>query len=317
MEAIIMDDIIIGIIIVVFIVFVLCLVSKVDDKPSVPLTLPQRVAQGDTKAMLELAQVYAEGKRVKKNTAMALKLLLDATKLGNKEAKLKLDQILVDFSVAINTQLDSDHEALFLLGTIYYTGIAGQQDYAKAFEFYKKSAELGNSAAECYLGVMYREGQGVSQDYNQAFIWFKKSAENGELDAKFYLGSMYLKGLGVEQDYKVAFKYYKEVEEAVTEHVEVLFNLGLMYFSGKCGTQDYKLAFDYFNRAANLGNADAQNKLGYMYAHGITVSKNYVQAERLYNAAIAQGSLSAMSNLVLLKQETGSKKSTAAQTLAN
>ncbi len=37
-------------------------------------------------------------------------------------------------------------------------------DYNKAFEYYTKSAELGDTNAHCLLSIMYQYGEGVEKD---------------------------------------------------------------------------------------------------------------------------------------------------------
>jgi TPR repeat protein len=53
------------------------------------------------------------------------------------------------------------------------------QDYTKAVEWYLKSAEQGDSVAQCNLGDCYYNGEGVNQDYTKAVEWYFKSAEQG------------------------------------------------------------------------------------------------------------------------------------------
>lgn len=261
-----MDAIIIGVVVVVLIIG---LVYQGPDyakmSSDILKSLHENVMKGDTQAMLDLAELYTKGTLVKKNPDMALKLLLEAAKLGNEEAELRLAKLFINSNSEINT-LSNNHEFLLSLGHVYYIGTVGQQDYAKAFELYKQAAELGNSTAEFCIGVMYMEGQGVSQDYVQAFQWFKKSAEHGNLNAKFNLGGMYLEGKGVTQNNKLAVNYFKEVEAADPQNAQVLFTLGLIYLSGKGGRLDYNLAYSYFKKAASLGHAEAQNRLEGMNA---------------------------------------------------
>ena len=47
---------------------------------------------------------------------------------------------------------------------------------------------------------MYEYGKGVSQNYVKAAEWIRKSAEQGNSEAQLHLGYMYEEGLGVYQD---------------------------------------------------------------------------------------------------------------------
>jgi TPR repeat protein len=63
------------------------------------------------------------------------------------------------------------------------------------------------------------------------------------------------------------------------------FQLGRTYLSNK----DYSKALDWFGKAADQGDAFAQNGLGVMYTNGLGVEKNYVQALAWYRKAADQG----------------------------
>jgi TPR repeat protein len=52
------------------------------------------------------------------------------------------------------------------IGWMCYNGEGAEQNYKKALNWYKKSAEQGNASAQCKLGAMYDNGN-----------WLKKSAE--------------------------------------------------------------------------------------------------------------------------------------------
>ena len=61
--------------------------------------------------------------------------------------------------------------------------------------------------------------------------------------------------------------------------------------------KDYKQALYWYTKAAEQGDADAQNMLGLMYANGEGVPKDSVLAYLWWNLAAAQGLKSAKRNL--------------------
>ena len=74
-----------------------------------------------------------------------------------------------------------DPKALFMLGMMYHSGIAGQQDEKTAVILYEKAAEAGNLVAQEYLAVGYREGWfGLKKDKKKASYWEKKVEKAGE-----------------------------------------------------------------------------------------------------------------------------------------
>lgn len=75
-----------------------------------------------------------------------------------------------------------DPKAMFMLGMMYHSGIAGQQDEKTAVILYKKAAEAGNLVAQEYLAVGYKEGWfGLKKDSKKAKYWEKKLQEAGDL----------------------------------------------------------------------------------------------------------------------------------------
>ena len=60
---------------------------------------------------------------------------------------------------------------------------------------------------------------------------------------------------------------------------------------------DYTTAVSILKPLAKKGNADAQNTLGYLYAQGWGVERNYEEALRWYQKAVSQGHAKAQTNL--------------------
>ena len=66
-------------------------------------------------------------------------------------------------------------------------------------------------------------------------------------------------------------------------------NLGVMYATGQGVLQDAGEAVKWFRRAADQGDARAQNNLGVMYANGQGVARDFVAASNWLALAEAQG----------------------------
>lgn len=115
------------------------------------------------------------------------------------------------------------------LGWRYDEGEGVDQDSAKAFEWYRKSAEQGFVGAQYSLGVMYENGKGVKKDFFKASEWYCKAAGQGDVDAQYNLGAMYEIGEGVEQDYAKAMEWYTKAaaqgDAGAQEKIEKLRNL--------------------------------------------------------------------------------------------
>lgn len=102
-----------------------------------------------------------------------------------------------------------DAEAEWFVGSSYLSGKAGVRDYAKAEEWFLKSALQGNAAGQNGLGWCYENGFGVAKNLDSAAGWFLKSAEQGNFKGEDHLGVCYEMGWGVKKDIPAALKWYK------------------------------------------------------------------------------------------------------------
>lgn len=109
-------------------------------------------------------------------------------------------------------------DAQRILGLMYEFGDGFDNgvpmDKMKAFEWYKKAGEQGNSQAQVKVGEMLIEGRtGIVKDEAKAFDWFKKASEQGNDEGQWYLGNMYNEGKGVLQDKFKAIEWLKKAAE--------------------------------------------------------------------------------------------------------
>jgi len=138
------------------------------------------------------------------------------------------------------------------------TAAFDDRDYANAHGLLLPLAEAGNADAQTLIGFMYRTGLLGMADYDQAAVWFEAAVEQ--------------------------------------QHPDALFNLGLMYFQHELELTDGRAtryafseaAFARFNDAAKLGHADAQLYLGHMYAEGMGVERDPIEAYKWYQIAAWQ-----------------------------
>ncbi|MGB1255323.1 MAG: tetratricopeptide repeat protein [Thiolinea sp.] len=101
--------------------------------------------------------------------------------------------------------------AQLMLGALYEDGSDGvSQDYAKALEWYLKSARQGYPKAQHNLALLYEDGRGTSQNYRQAANWYRKAADAGFSEAQNNLAVLYILGNGVEADRTYAEKLLRQ-----------------------------------------------------------------------------------------------------------
>ena len=73
--------------------------------------------------------------------------------------------------------------SLYQQGEQYYSN----QEYGKAVECFRRSAELGDAEGQYGLGVCYAEGTGVEKNEQEAVKWYRKAAEWGDAAAQKHL----------------------------------------------------------------------------------------------------------------------------------
>ena len=98
---------------------------------------------------------------------------------------------------------------------------------------------------------------------------------------------MYAVGRGVPQDEAEALQWYRRAAEQGDADAQN--NLGTMYAKGQGVPQDDTEAAKWFRRAADQGDADAQYNLGNMYAEGRGVPQDYTLAYTWLNLSAAAG----------------------------
>ena len=108
-------------------------------------------------------------------------------------------------------------EAMYIMGQIYDGRLSDdvvEKDEKKAFEWFAKAAECGDSDAQCQLGLFYMNGSGCEKDMIKAIQWFKTAAlrsfmDNPNCEACYWLGMIYYVGAGVEKNLRLAYCYFK------------------------------------------------------------------------------------------------------------
>ena len=101
------------------------------------------------------------------------------------------------------------------------------------------------------------------------------------------LAKCYHSGDGVLQDYTKALQWYRKA--AQKGNAEAQNNLGNMYYNGDGVVKDYVQAVEWYRKAANQGDAAGQTNLANRYSRGEGVTKDYVQAAAWYRRASDQG----------------------------
>ncbi len=92
---------------------------------------------------------------------------------------------------------------------------------------------------------------------------------NGRSAQEIYeIGKKYYDGINIEVDFNKAYKCFKTSAEM--GNTQAMYSLHLCYNLGNGVDKDEAMALELLEKAANLGDAEAQCGLGYEYEHALT-----------------------------------------------
>lgn len=169
--------------------------------------------------------------------------------------------------------------------------LAAKPDYPNAMHWMQQVArESGTLAADrqtrasaaWQVGEWYQAGLGEPKDPAQATLWWQRSARLGNTNASYQLG------LACREQHqgKLVSECLDWFEQAAKgEHAEAQLVLGQWYATQRGADED---AVMWLEKAADLGNRDAQYQLGLRYEQGKGVAKRPDLAQRWYDKAAAQ-----------------------------
>lgn len=233
---------------------------------------------------------------------------------------------LIDFYLADNdvkhAQLEAERlkyisssPAYRKLGMIYANGLLGEQDIAKAKDYFLKAYELGDevsgynlalilikegNAAEAVpyltsgvgndhipsiklLANLYIKGDVLAKDLNIALALLKKVYDLGETSVVSSLGKVCYQ----LNNYDEAFKYFSLGVQ--NRDPDSLYYLGLCYANGLGTKQDFAKARYYYEQGANLNEPRCLYNLSLYYRNGIGVEQNTLMADSLLAQARHNG----------------------------
>lgn len=138
-----------------------------------------------------------------------------------------------------------------------------RKDYTRAVRLLEPLARRGDATAQVRMGLLYYHGHAVRENDARAFEWFLRAAEQGNTDGQFHLGNMYMYGLGVpatesEPDRVAALWFF---EAARRGHAEAQYNLGILFLAGKGVYQNDAEALKWIRRSAERHHEPARRFL--------------------------------------------------------
>ncbi|HEX4926400.1 MAG TPA: hypothetical protein VFV74_00220 [Burkholderiales bacterium] len=182
----------------------------------------RRIRDNDTRAMLDLGEMYEHGRGVKKDARRAAQLYERAAE-PSAWARAKLGILYLqggeglpkDYAQARHwlerASADGNASARNNLGVVYERGLGVKVDYRAARDLYL--AGLGDEHARGNLERMFTEGTGAPADPAAAFEWYRPGADAGIASAQYRIGHMYATGEGVPRDAGLAERWLIKANE--------------------------------------------------------------------------------------------------------
>ena len=159
-------------------------------------------------------------------------------------------------------------KAIFLL-LLFFTSFARADEIGSQ---YQKQAEAGDARAQYYLADTYFS----SGDRKQAALWAEKAAKGGDVDAMGLLSQI----LFTQGDYAQAKALAQQATIAGSKRGTIM--LARIMVNTQAGKTDYPQAIKLLQTATedidNDSAVDAQLLLGLIYANGVEVPQDDVQA---------------------------------------
>jgi hypothetical protein len=156
----------------------------------------------------------------------------------------------------------------YRIGKMYAAGLGTPQNYEQAASWFQQSVDKNYKYAQYSLAGLYYRGQGVAQNYETAFELYRRSANQGNPYADYELAKMFRDGIGTQKNtnkagehFKCAFTGFSSLE-AESHDDKLQYRLGQMLYTGTGTQKDILASLSYFEKAAKVGNGNAQYMLG-------------------------------------------------------
>ncbi len=208
------------------------------------------------------------------------------------------------FDLLIDSAENGFVEAQKYLAKLFFEGDGAVKSETLSVLFWSEVAKKDVASAIYNLGTCYYNGKGVTRNPERAFELYKKSADMMFPMAIFEVGNAYEKGFDgvVEPDYKKAIEYYKKGIEL--GNGDCMNNLAVMYMDGKGVRKNKKKGFDLFSEAEDISD-NAMCNLAMCYEKGCGTEQDIEQAILIYGELAIAGNKFGFESLERLSEEIG------------
>ncbi len=285
--------------------------------------------KGNVVGMYELGILLLNDKKSLKNPADALHWLDKAALAGSIPAIRKLVSIyeephqffrkrskaflqeMIFYYLELLARKE-DQAALEKVALDYYEGTpVTKRNHEKAGEYFQMLLKSDSTIGHYGVGLLAISPTSDINKLQEAIRHLELAAAREYQPAMIKLGEIYRSGLLGKIDPEQAKKWYYEA--AKKNDPDALVNLGLLHYRNEIMSSSPELAHQYMENAMKKGSLQALYWLGIFKEKGIGCIKNQLQAEKLYQKAIAAGVVAAKYKYALMLYERASQPKSKAQ----
>lgn len=268
-------------------------------------SLAKKAADGNATAQYQLAEIYAEGIGIARNSELAVQFAAKSAVQGNPKALYRLAALVFEGKGAprdvgratglfkdCRKGLESlaekgDADAQSKLGVLLARGLSGPPDVEAAQKWTLKSAEQGFAKAQYDLGSLYLFGRGVKKDLTVALKWFEKGAAGGHPGAQVSYGIALADGFGTTRKLKEARIWLGKAAKSFDPDMSQRAKEALARI--EAGNINKLPDVKKLNTAAEKGEALAQYQLARVFRDGKGVPQNLTAAHKWFERSAKQG----------------------------
>jgi TPR repeat protein len=176
-------------------------------------------------------------------------------------------------------------------------GIGTAQNDSLAFICYDKAGQAEYPKALTTLADCYLIGRGTSQDSTMAYEYYSRAAAKNEPRALYIIGEKVAQTDSLLQLSKKQLRkqstigYYQKA--AKLGNTDAQYRLAQFYEDGYYVKKSKKRAFNWYLHAANSGHPEAAEKVARMYEKGKGTKRDDQKAAAWYRVAMEHGSQTA------------------------
>ncbi|MGF6174823.1 tetratricopeptide repeat protein [Ensifer sp. 4252] len=169
-------------------------------------------------------------------------------------------------------------------------------DYETALRLWGPLAQSGVARAQNNIGACFAEGFGVPQDRELAAKWLRLAAEAGDPVGERNYAAFHMQGVdGANGDYGIAADYYRRAAEKGDAPAQDM--LSWMLLEGEIMPPDPAEARHWAERAAEAGIASSMTRLGMLYHNASGVERDPEKAVHWWRRGAMAGDADAQAML--------------------